>query len=85
MILKKIKLFNFRSFLGEHVIDVSPREDESSKPVILFGGLNGAGKTSILLAVKLALYGKLSLGKNIAVRKYDEFIEESVHPRKKFD
>ena len=79
MILKKIKLFNFRSFLGEHVIDVSPREDDSSKPVILFGGLNGAGKTSILLAVKLALYGKLSLGKNIAVRKYDEFIEESVH------
>jgi DNA sulfur modification protein DndD len=79
VILKKIKLLNFRSFLGEHVIDVSPGEDGATKPVILFGGLNGAGKTSILLAVKLALYGKLSLGRNIAARKYDEFIEESVH------
>ena len=29
--------------------------------------------------VKLALYGKLSLGRNIAARKYDEFIEGSVH------
>lgn len=84
MILKKIKLVNFRSFLGEHVIDVSPHENRAAQPVVLFGGLNGAGKTSILLAVKLALYGKLSLGRNIAARKYEEFIEESIHRRKSF-
>ena len=79
MILRNIKLLNFRSFLGEHSIDVSPSKDDAAKPVILFGGLNGAGKTSILLAVKLALYGKLSLGRNIASREYDKFIQESIH------
>ena len=57
MILEKLTVSDFRSFAGDHVIDLAPRVKYGSrKPVVLFGGLNGAGKTSILLAVKLALY-----------------------------
>ena len=40
----------------------------NQKPIILFGGLNGAGKTSILLGIKLALYGRLAPGIVDAIR-----------------
>jgi len=79
MIIKSIRLLNFRSCRGDHTFDVTPGLDGSGQPVVLFGGLNGAGKTSILLGVKLALYGRLSLGKNVSVKKLEAFIEDSIH------
>ena len=86
MILKSIKLNNFRSFFGFHEIDVSPTSSgRREKPVILFGGLNGAGKTSILTAVKLALYGKYSLGTAVAQKKYEEYLQECIHIQKRSD
>ena len=86
MILKSIKLNNFRSYFGFHEIDVSPTSSgRKEKPVILFGGLNGAGKTSILTAVKLALYGKYSLGTAVAQKKYEEYLQECMHIQKQSD
>ena len=86
MILKSIKLNNFRSYFGFHEIDVSPTSSgRREKPVILFGGLNGAGKTSILTAVKLALYGKYSLGTAVAQKKYEEYLQECMHIQKQSD
>ncbi|WMC09819.1 DNA sulfur modification protein DndD [Oceanimonas pelagia] len=67
MIIKSLSLHNFRVFRGSHVIDLAPRpallKDGSKlhdRPIVLFGGLNGAGKTSILTAIRLALYGRLA-------------------------
>ena len=62
MIINSLTLENFRVFKGRHQIDL--RADHGS-PIILFGGLNGAGKTSILTAVKLALFGKAALKGNL--------------------
>ena len=57
MIIKKLVLRNFRVFQGIHEIELYPN---NNKPIILFGGLNGSGKTSILTAIQLALYGKMA-------------------------
>ena len=56
MLIEKVELHNFGVFRGRHEIDLSP--NGSKKPVILFGGLNGSGKTTFLESLNLGLYGK---------------------------
>jgi DNA sulfur modification protein DndD len=58
MNIESITLHNFKSFLGTHTIDGLTTGLSRSKRIILFGGLNGAGKTSFLESILLCLYGK---------------------------
>lgn len=58
MILQSIKLNNFGLYHGEHEIQFSHEQD---KPVTLIGGLNGRGKTTLLDAITLGLYGRRAL------------------------
>lgn len=79
MLLNKVIIHDFRVFHGENVIelDIDPANDRN---IILIGGLNGSGKTSILDAIKLALYGeKAQLSKGESYRKFlsDNFNETS--------
>jgi DNA sulfur modification protein DndD len=58
MILEQLTLRNFCLFAGEQVFDLRPgRRDERHLPIVLFGGINGGGKTTLLDAIQLALYG----------------------------
>ena len=56
MQFKEFVLHNVGIFLGRHEVDLSSATPE--KPVLLFGGLNGGGKTTFLEALQLGLYGK---------------------------
>ncbi|GGA93426.1 DNA sulfur modification protein DndD [Agarivorans gilvus] len=88
MLITKLTLNNFRVFRGVHEIDLAPlppqvnaRGEEISfpKPIILFGGLNGAGKTSILTAVRLALFGRLAFNQAFSNNQYIEVLNELIH------
>ncbi len=80
MIIQKLILNNFRVFSGEVVIDLEPEHSHvSNKPVILFGGLNGAGKTSILTGVRLAIFGKRAFGQNITSKDYKAILMDLSH------
>lgn len=64
MELRRVKLYNFSSYAGEANFDFST---SNGRNIILVGGNNGAGKTSLFTAIKLALYGPLCFryqGKN---------------------
>ena len=54
MEIRKIRICNFSSYVGENTIDLSTQNEQN---VILIGGNNGTGKTSLFTAIKLALYG----------------------------
>lgn len=79
MIIDELVLQDFRVFRGRHVFDLTPRTAAGrQRPIILFGGLNGAGKTTILTALKLAIYGKGMLG-NISQSEYQAYLSASMH------
>ena len=84
MILKLLRLRDFGVFSGEHSINLAPRVKNGRKrPIILFGGLNGAGKTTMLTAVRLALYGRQSIGRSATKQTYHQQLREYIHkPRK---
>lgn len=52
MIITKLIFYNFGVYAGKNVFEFN-----SSKPVVLIGGMNGRGKTTFLEGVLLALYG----------------------------
>ncbi len=59
MQITKLELDNFSSYEGKTVFDFTVKKKQ---PIVLIGGLNGAGKTSIFMAIKIALYGPLAFG-----------------------
>lgn len=83
MILEQLTITDFRVFQGRHTLDLSPRTKYGQKrPIILFGGLNGAGKTTILTAIRHVLYGKQALGAGVSKKAYDAFLGASIHRAK---
>lgn len=82
MIFKTLSLENFRVFNDIHEIELAPRKDGLlSKPVILFGGLNGAGKTSILTAIRLALLGRKAIGATLSKKDFHKYLVEQINAK----
>lgn len=80
MIFKQLILENFRVFHGTESIDLTPRKaGVYQRPVVLFGGLNGAGKTSILTAIRLALLGKRAVSDIISKKDYQAYLAEQIN------
>ncbi|MEI4549807.1 DNA sulfur modification protein DndD [Pseudoalteromonas spongiae] len=76
MIIKSLAIENFRVFKGKHELNLSPK---AKQPIILFGGLNGAGKTSILTAIRLCFLGRLAFERNLTNKEYAQELAKLVH------
>lgn len=80
MLIHRLVLENFGLFRGRTQIDLTPRSRHSRRrPVVLIGGTNGAGKTTILDAIRLCLYGPLALGERVSQEQYHSYLRESIH------
>ncbi|MEK4249479.1 DNA sulfur modification protein DndD [Paenibacillus sp. FSL W7-1287] len=60
MKLTRLRLLNIGGYRGYYEFKLKPKND--TQKVILIGGKNGAGKTTFLDSVKIALFGSLSFG-----------------------
>lgn len=79
MKINKLILKNFSSFEGTNIFDFSVNND--GKNIVLIGGQNGAGKTSLFSAIKVALYGPLSFGYVGANTHYTQRIKEFINSK----
>lgn len=61
MILKTVILHNYTAFEGTQEINLTPTTNDEQN-ITLIGAMNGSGKTSLLEAVKLCLYGERGSG-----------------------
>lgn len=77
MILDSIRLENFGAYGGINEAELTPAE---RKPVVLFGGMNGGGKTTLLDALLLVLYGpKAKVSNRTGRMAYDTYLRECIH------
>lgn len=76
MIIDSIVLENFGAYGGRQEANLTPSPD---KPIILFGGMNGGGKTTLLDALQLAFYGPKARISNRGRLGYKEYLRESIH------
>src|SRR4051812_35820507 len=76
MHVNTIGLINFGVFRGRHSIDL---RTAPNKPVILFGGKNGAGKSTIMEAVYLCLYGSLAAPARMSKEQYTGYLQQKIH------
>src|SRR5689334_2097866 len=80
MILQQLTLCNFGLYSGQNVLDLSPgKRKNRPAPIILFGGVNGGGKTTILDAIQLVLYGNRARCSKRGEKPYEDFLRESIH------
>jgi|ERR1035437_468747 DNA sulfur modification protein DndD len=61
MILKQVILHNYTAFEGTQELVLTP-SGKVEQNIVLIGAMNGSGKTSLLDAVKLCLYGERGSG-----------------------
>lgn len=87
MILTQIILENFGLFSGHNEFDLRPNRKrpgrQTQRPIILFGGKNGSGKTTFLSAMRLLLYGKQSFEGKITQAAYEQALIGHLHRNKK--
>ncbi|AFZ47350.1 DNA sulfur modification protein DndD [Cyanobacterium stanieri PCC 7202] len=79
MIFKELILENFGPYQGKNIINLTPQTDQNNASIILIGGMNGGGKTTLIDSIKLALYGRraeCSTRKNLS---YNDFLLESIN------
>lgn len=76
MILEKLTIHNFGIYGERQEIDLSPSE---GRPVVLIGALNGGGKTTLLEALQIVLYGKAARCVDKRKGGYLEYLQRAVN------
>jgi DNA sulfur modification protein DndD len=77
VIVNEIILQNVGLFRGIQRAVLAP--PSPSKPITLFGGLNGTGKTTLLESMQLALYGKLANTGRRNGLSYDDYLRRLIN------
>ena len=77
MTLDEIVLHDFGVYAGQQTITLTPPSER--KPVILFGGLNGGGKTTLLDAIQLCMFGPFAQCSTRGTLGYQKFLRRCVH------
>jgi DNA sulfur modification protein DndD len=80
MLLRRLVLEDFGLYRGVQEIDLTPRQKRGrTLPVVLFGGKNGAGKSTIFEAILLCLYGRGAIGERARQSEYFEYLFQRIH------
>lgn len=81
MILTELTLENFGPYRGKQTINLRPQNDQDKPPIILFGGMNGGGKTTLMDAIRLAFYGQRAQCSTRGNLSYNDFLNQCVNQK----
>ncbi|WP_019635057.1 DNA sulfur modification protein DndD [Actinomadura atramentaria] len=76
MHLHNLTLHDFGAYRGRQSLDLRVKP---KRPIVLIGGLNGCGKTTLLDAIQLVLYGPRARCSGRGNRSYDTYLRESIN------
>ena len=77
MILDSLVLSEFGVYAGRQSLVLTPASQQ--KPIVLFGGMNGGGKTTLLDAIQLVLYGPRARCAGRGKLGYREYLQSMIH------
>ncbi|MEA5532449.1 DNA sulfur modification protein DndD [Crocosphaera sp. XPORK-15E] len=79
MLFTELVLINFGPYAGKNIINLRTDTEETSRPIILIGGMNGGGKTTIMDAIRLALYGQRAQCSTRNNLSYTDFLVQAIN------
>jgi DNA sulfur modification protein DndD len=79
MIFRELILQNFGPYLGKNIIKFVSDQEDNSAPIILFGGMNGGGKTTLMDAIRLTLYGQRGQCSTRGNLSYNDFLLQCIN------
>jgi len=82
MRINRITLNNFGSYEGENVFDTLYQQD---KNIVVIGGKNGTGKTTLFNAIRICLYGHMSMGYKQAGSYYFRAVNKMINHTAKLE
>ncbi|KAM3116314.1 DNA sulfur modification protein DndD [Phormidesmis sp. 146-33] len=77
MIFQELVLENFGPYKGRRVFNLRPGKEQQT--IVLFGGMNGGGKTTLMDAIRLALYGHRAPCSTRGNLSYPEFLKQCIN------
>ena len=75
MKIRSVTLCNFKNFRGEQKIDLAPHTAAKQNNIILIGGFNGSGKTTIVDSIKLCMFGRRFNGSILSWENYHKYLQ----------
>jgi DNA sulfur modification protein DndD len=77
VIFQTLTLQNFGPYGGRHRLNLRPDTvGNANRPIILIGGLNGGGKTTLMDALRLVLYGQRAQCSTRGTLAYADFLNQ---------
>jgi len=83
MIFLELVLKNFGPYWGRQSIKFSPEQEGPLRPIVLLGGMNGGGKTTLMDAIRLAFYGQRAQCSTRGSLSYSDFLTQCVNHQTK--
>jgi DNA sulfur modification protein DndD len=79
MKILSLTLNNIGAYYGRNHLDLSVKSQ--GRNIVLFGGRNGAGKTTILESIRIALFGPLAFGLRTETETYFQQIQRMLNKK----
>ncbi|MDP7320708.1 MAG: DNA sulfur modification protein DndD [Bacteriovoracaceae bacterium] len=80
MLINSLEIQNFGIYNGRHELELAPGTKwKNPRPIILVGGKNGAGKSTMFEAIKLCLYGIRSINGKTSNSEYSSYLKSRIN------